>query len=226
MVQVQASNLLKGYESFDDLFKDNHVFIQGLTGSGKSYMMKDVYENTTLTGIYFNSEDEDVEGYETGNAGQIAYLLSRGHRKINFVPNPDADAANAQLEEIRQQLFNIGDKLREKRGQMAADTWNLLFIDEASDIAPKGKPGIPLITIVKRGRKRGVRAVIASQRPAEVHHTVLTQCKVHIVFNMGNYERGYFKRVNIPIEEFEDWIAREHHYVIVHNQDWSKFIPV
>lgn len=60
----------------------------------------------------------------------------------------------------------------------------VIMIDECHEFVPQtGKSDLKnlIITIAKRGRKRGLSLVLASQRPAEVSKGVLSQVKIYLL---------------------------------------------
>ncbi|MDD5416386.1 MAG: DUF87 domain-containing protein [Candidatus Aenigmarchaeota archaeon] len=72
------------------------------------------------------------------------------------------------VSEFLKHLYEIADEMRKPY---------LLMIEEADKFVPQSKESMPQIEeISRRGRKRGLGLLLASQRPALVNKNVLSQC--------------------------------------------------
>ncbi|MFA5863811.1 MAG: ATP-binding protein [Phycisphaerae bacterium] len=77
----------------------------------------------------------------------------------------------------------------------------VLIFEEAhnyipSDTSKQSFARVAIERIAKEGRKYGVSAIIVSQRPSEVSHTVLSQCNNMIVLRLNNPEdQNYITKV-------------------------------
>lgn len=129
--------------------------VMGAPGTGKSKYIKDELAKASRA-LVWDMEDE----YETIPAVSLAQLPAALHRagkgsvKLRFVPS--ADAAQRQLE------FNIFCRTAMAVGNLLILAEELRFVTQPSK-APAGWAGVVL-----RGRKRGIRVIGASQRPASI----------------------------------------------------------
>lgn len=135
--------------------------VMGASGTGKSHYIKAELAKASRA-LVWDMEDE----YETIPAVSLAQLPAALHRagkgavKLRFVPS--ADAAQRQLE------FNIFCRTAMAVGNLLILAEELRFVTQPSK-APAGWAGVVL-----RGRKRGIRVIGASQRPASIDKDFLS----------------------------------------------------
>lgn len=135
--------------------------VMGASGTGKSHYIKAELAKASRA-LVWDMEDE----YETIPAVSLAQLPSALHRagkgavKLRFVPAADADQ--------RQIEFNIFCRTAMAIGNLLILAEELRFVTQPSK-APAGWAGVVL-----RGRKRGIRVIGASQRPASIDKDFLS----------------------------------------------------
>ena len=206
---------MMSFNELDHLLNNlqKHVSIIGKTDTGKTTVAKLLHENTDKISIFFNTQDEHVDGY------RVNYWdpeLLKEHKKINFIPSWKTDKATIQLNKIIMDLSkitqNIGDRSRETRF--------IVFVDEAHEIAYQGSKNTPLHYLFKRGNRYGMTGISITQRPADLDKGIVTQASYHVIFDVNNFESQYFKIKNIPIEQIKDQLFDSHNFTIYDNREF------
>lgn len=192
---------------------EKHVSIIGKTNSGKTTVAKMLHENTDKLSIFFNTQDENVEGYRCRKWDR---KLLREHRKINFIPDWRPAVATVQLKNIIDDLRKITESI----GDRSRKTRFIVFVDESHEIAPQNVKGTPLHFIFKRGNRYGITGVSITQRPAELDLGIVSQADYHIIFEVNDFESQYFKKKNIPIERVISQLTDSHNFTIYDNRDF------
>jgi hypothetical protein len=160
----------------------------GQSGSGKSYLVSVICEELAANDLGFAVID--TEGEYAGLSGhknittidnieslstdeeRVRRLITESEKIILDVSETDPKAINAFLESIYRvatQLFRQG---RHKQNPF------LIIVEEADIYIPQqGKHGLQILQLIsRRGRKRGLGVLFATQRPALVNKNVLSQC--------------------------------------------------
>lgn len=197
---------------------EKHVFITGITGSGKTTFAAKYFEANSGINIFFNVQEEyvveEIADIVITTMSELETAIEEGHTQICF--NPELAGQDISIEDIGQtvrMLFAYGIfAKREAKGR--PEIWATVFIDEVQEYGEKA--GHPIIhRLWKRGLGYGIRAVGISQRPADVSHTILTQSFEHVIYYVGGYEHPYFTKYKIPIEEHMDHLEYESYRFVV-----------
>lgn len=191
----------------------NHVSIIGKTNSGKTTLAKMLHENTNILSIFFNSQDEHVDGYRTH---EWNINLLKEHRKINFIPHWTNEGATIQLKKIVNDLRKITESLHDR----SRTTRFIIFVDESHEIAPQGLKATPLHFVFKRGTRYGITGVSITQSPAELDKAIVRQSAFHVIFEVNDFESQYFKAKNIPIDQVKAQLVDSHNFTIYDNKDF------
>lgn len=190
----------------DDMTLSGHEVVIGRTQSGKTYYaVKARAASWRASVLFFNPQGFLVSGEKWVSCGghnlvtSIVAVLKTGLR-VSYIPSDKDDIAEKELSCLVDAIF-------------ATDfpPPGLLFIaDEAQDFPA------PLRRIARRGLARGVTGVFISQRPAEMHNTLLTQATRHVIFD-SSWENQYFKRYGLDAEKIEQTLrkAPPHSYIVV-----------
>jgi hypothetical protein len=161
----------------------------GQSGSGKSYLVSVICEELALNGLGFALLDtegeyqglskfdnirlfQEAEEIEDISADEenIKKIVENSERIILDVSESDKDTIKRFLTGI----YDVTTELFKEHKQ----TPFLLVIEEADVYIPQKRTGglEILQTISRRGRKRGLGVLLATQRPALVNKNVLSQC--------------------------------------------------
>ena len=180
----------------DTMKLDGHEVVVGRTQSGKThYAINARAEDWGGPVLFFNPQGFPVSGRKwvscSGHSivAQLIQVLKQG-LKLAYVPSDNDAIAVQELNQLVDLSFS--------------GSWpsaGLLFIaDEAQDFAG------PLRRIARRGLARGVTGVFISQRPAEMHNTLLTQAIRHVIFASA-WESQYFKRYGLDADFIQQTLA-------------------
>lgn len=207
---------------------NERIFVCGLTGSGKTTFASKLYEQETTLCIFINTNFENIpEGYSqviVTNTDQLVEVIENGFSKICFNPTAQKDISQDDVIYVKRLLFNLGKSINKNRRTPKIVAH--IFIDEVQDYSSKFKPNLEIDSIWKKGRRFGVVGIAMSQRPANVSHTILTQSKFHVIFKVSGYESEYFSRYHIPVEEHEEWLEKDYHFIVWDGYSVEKFRPI
>ena len=190
-----------------------HVLIVGKTGTGKTYWMSKVCEESLDCFIFVNTQlercVEKVTNFSTEDPREVVEALEEGYRKIEFIPSENDIEGIEQLATIRKGLWEVAQEMKIHEGQW----WVNMIIDEAQAFAWLGSR-TDLQNFARRGRRFGVKAWFLSQQPQDLAKAIVNNVDWQVLFKLGQYSSIYFKNYKIPIEEHLEWLDRPFHYVI------------
>ena len=138
-----------------------------------------------------------------GNEDEYSFPKIRNIRKIGdmfnnydivrYVPNitQKIDHIINEVDAIYRYIFNSCRNM-------------LIIIDEAPTVgASQNKYSMGLIAILTRGRKRGIKAVLISQRISQMNKTITGNCRVKIFFKCAeDIDWDRYKQINREAYDF------------------------
>ncbi|MBY7884077.1 DUF87 domain-containing protein [Vibrio fluvialis] len=144
-----------------------HEAVFGASGSGKSYYVKQIVKGWKRA-LIWDPDDEygEVPGVITARTtSEVTKLMERKEVRIRYV------VPAATEKSTLEKCFNFVS--------LAAFIWGncLLIGEEIADVTTPSKAAGGWGTALRRGRKRGVKVVGVSQRPAECDKTLFTQAR-------------------------------------------------
>ncbi len=167
--------------------------IIGQSGSGKSYAVAVICEELAKNNIGFCIIDTEGEYFslkqkypilwvglnkdceiniDDADYNLLAKKLISGDFPVIFDVS-DVDEPQKEVSDFLKELYKIGSKLKKPY---------LTIIEEIDKFAPqRGNVLSEIEEISKRGRKRGIGLLIATQRPALVNKNILSQCANQII---------------------------------------------
>ncbi|MBR9677934.1 MAG: DUF87 domain-containing protein [Nanoarchaeota archaeon] len=177
-----------GFEIDADELVTGRTCVIAQSGAGKSYAIGVILEELLKKNIAFcivdpegeykslkekfsilwiGGEEADVKLEET-NISDLALKSVKENIPIVFDLSETLDE-NVKVKELFESLYQTSSKLKIPY---------LLLIEEVDKYAPQSSKNMVsgLLEIAKRGRKRGLGLLIASQRPAFVNKNLLSQC--------------------------------------------------
>ncbi len=185
--------LLVGKSGNKDIFIDAQELVTGRTcvigqsGSGKSYLIAVLCEKLLEKNIAFCIVDTEGEFFSLKQKFEI--LWAGGKDADIDIENVDlGDLIRKSVQENIPLILDLSDVMEERRvvADFAGKLYEigtelrqpyLLIVEEADKFSPQSKDSIKEIEeISKRGRKRGIGLMIATQRPSLVNKNVLSQC--------------------------------------------------
>lgn len=167
------------------------VAILGIRGSGKSNTAGVIFEELLAAHYPLSIVDIDGEYFGLKEKYEVLVVGSGDNVDVELDPDSAPGVAELSLREGVPVILDVSDMLAQEREQFVLDyltrIWSLagklrkpylIGIEECHEFIPQG-PRTTLKEIIARialrGRKRGLGAVIISQRSAKVEKDVLTQ---------------------------------------------------
>jgi len=175
---------------------NNHVFICGITRSGKTYFAKEAARRLRGPVLFFNVQDEDLTGapwidFTPFDDGAQLLRALRKNCKINF---QFCDLSEKQIMLVMGSLI---DQIMQRR-EYSQDKPVYIVIDEAQILS--GPALDAAIAASTRGLARGVRLISITQRPALVNKTIYTQAQEQYLFRLAPSEGTYLKNKGIDYD--------------------------
>ena len=159
----------------------------GQSGSGKSYLVSVICEELAASDLGFVVIDTEGE-----------YAGLSGHKNIDVIDEIEGLATDEErvrkiIEESQKIVLDVSetdpkviDKFLGIVYQIATDMFRegrhrqnpfLVIVEEADIYVPQRGRGLEILQVMsRRGRKRGLGVLFATQRPALVNKNVLSQC--------------------------------------------------
>ena len=162
-----------------------HIAILGMTGTGKTYFIKNhLLKPAKQKGIpvIILDLERDYNGFVVKNYKNIKNYI--GKKSVIKINTDDYDE-----EQMQSDIYNhIFKKIRDA----------MVVIDEVHNQGGhQHKLDMNLKKLITRGRKRGLKIVLASQRPALVDKTLLSNCGTLILKKVGwGTDWNIYKEIN------------------------------
>lgn len=184
--------LLTGKSGEKDVFIDAQELVTGRTcvigqsGSGKSYLIAVLCEKLLQNNIAFCIVDTEGEYFSLKEKFQMLWVGGEEadvNIEIDFYDLITQSIKNnvplildvSDVLDQRKVISDFAGKLYEIENQVRQPY--LLIVEEADKFVPQSKDSLKeLEEISKRGRKRGLGMLVATQRPSLVNKNVLSQC--------------------------------------------------
>lgn len=175
--------------------QNNHVFICGITRSGKTYFAKEAAKRIKSPVLFFNVQEENLGSpfQDFGpfdDPAQLRRQLRKG-AKIDF---RFWDLSGKQIQIVIG--FLINSIMRDR--DFSENRPIYIIIDEAQILSGPGLEAA--IAASTRGLARGVRLICISQRPALVDKTIYTQAQEQYLFRLATSEGQYLKNKGIDYD--------------------------
>ena len=164
----------------------------GQSGSGKSYLIAVLCEKLLQNNIAFCIVDTEGEYFSLKQKFEVLWV-GRNQADINIENVDFGDLAKKSIENNVALILDVSDCLDQRKvvGEFASKLYDigsfarqpyLLVIEEADKFVGQNKDSLKEIEeISKRGRKRGLGLLVATQRPSLVNKNVLSQCGNQII---------------------------------------------
>lgn len=180
--------------------QNNHVFICGLTRSGKTYFAKNATAQLPRPVIFFNVQNEQLpKAFLTVNENDHLqeieeHIKAGGKVDFRFTKKITMPYIMCIIGFLIRYFMNSGYFTQEKPLYIVIDEAQLLS-DEALNAA---------IDASTRGLSRGIRLVCISQRPALVDKTIYTQAAEHYIFRLQPAEKQYMQNKGVDFEKLQE----------------------
>ena len=205
-----------------------HVLLIGSTGSGKTYAA--AYMAQFLDSFVFVNTQRELSvtnmcqvSLEDPSELQEAY--EEGYRGIEYIPSMSRDEARDEIQELREQIFEIGEVIKEQAHVLELPMWITVFLDEAQVYAPL-HTHLDGEIFWTQGRGMGIRGIAISRQPQELSKEIVNNVEYELIFELGHYAEPYFKTFKIPIEEHRAWLERKHHFLLYDKHTLTECLPI
>ena len=205
-----------------------HILIIGSTGGGKTYAAS--YMLDYLDAFIFINTQRELEVTQKcqvslDDPSELQEAMENGYRGIEYIPSMDRDTAKEEVQVLREQIFEIGEAIKEKAQVLELPFWVTVFLDETQVYTPKHAHKDAEIFFTQ-GRGFGIKTVAISRAPQEISSEVINNCEYELIFQLGMYSEPYYKQFRIPIEENREWLAKTHHFLLWDKINMTRCLPV
>jgi len=140
------------------LKSSDRVFLVGVTGQGKSHLLKSLLRTFSAQGIKIMLYDDEAEHDDLEGLPGLTRYVPFGIGNLE------------EFEEICRTVWRGGNQV--------------FAIENIDFYAPVRKDLLPIFAhLVGRGRKRGIGLVLTSRRIQDVHKTPCSQCQHWFIFH-------------------------------------------
>lgn len=174
---------------------NNHVFVCGITRSGKTYFAREAARRIRGPVLFLNVQDEDlgapfIDFSPFDDPAPLFRQLRKG-AKIDF---RFLDLSDKQIQIV------IGSLITQimQRRDFSQEKPIYIVIDEAQVLSGPGLAAA--ISASTRGLARGVRLISITQRPALVDKTIYTQASEQYLFRLATSEGAYLKNKGVDYD--------------------------
>lgn len=172
-----------------------HVFIGGMTRSGKTFAAVEYGRGWPGPVLFFNPQRFPADGYvlADGKTDSLAIVKAlKGGYKIQYVPGKKSRAAGPELTVLINLIFDCLP-------------WSppLLFIvDETHFYCKDGKEG-ELGDIGRVGIRDGIIGCFVTQTPADTAKVLLRQSDYRLFFKLQLEDMKYLQGKGYPVEDIK-----------------------
>ena len=191
--------------------KNNHIFISGMTRSGKTYFAVRALADVPEGVLFFNLQNAEVPPkFNTNRADNISgnQIISglKAGEKINLV-----FPAAWNMRDIMVVIKYLSEKML--RAGFTEQKPIYLMFDECQTLDKNAREAVRMVAT--RGLFLGCRCVFITQRPALADLTFYTQAAEQYIFQLGKGEREYFRQKGIGYDQCLNLWSKngEHSYI-------------
>jgi KaiC/GvpD/RAD55 family RecA-like ATPase len=211
-----------------DSFIGERVAVVGISGTGKSNTTAVICEEVLARGLPVTIVDIESEywGLREKHDLLIAGAAS-DHLDLAVDPSKGSQLAHLVFDHnisVILSLTGYDDEARDEflfdylttmwKRQLAVNKPRLLVFDEAHELVPQktsSKLKKLIVSMVKRGRKRGLGIVVATQRPADIEKAVITQAGIRFMHRVvySNELDLYADNIpGFPPQKIKEWVPK------------------
>lgn len=176
---------------------NNHIFISGMTRSGKTYFAIRALDQVKNGVLFFNIQNAEVTPrFNTSRADQIeSEQIFKGLRRGEKI-DLRFPAEWRELE-IMQVIKFLSTELL--AAGFTEEKPIYIMYDECQTLRKEARDAVRLVAT--RGLYLGCRCVFITQRPALADLTFYTQAAEQFIFQLGKGEREYFRQKGIDYDK-------------------------
>ena len=161
-----------------DIKSGQHLSVLGITGSGKTYAVKNAILPTFSRGIIVEGEDMDFNEFPRVDVRTAVRLAMSKYRF--FVRTEPRNAA--ELDDLCNGLLSIN---------VANPT--VIDFDEITDYSTPSIIPDSLLGLIRKSRKRGITVVTCTQRPQLLNKSFLANSAHRLYFYISDYDCKHVK---------------------------------
>ncbi len=191
-------NLLIGKSGNKDVVIDAQELVTGRTcvigqsGSGKSYTIAVICEKLLQNNVVFCIVDTEGEYFSLKEKFEVLWV-GGPQADVNIESVDFVDLIEKSIKNNVPLVLDVSDSLEQRKvvADFASKLYEigsslrqpyLLIVEEADKFVPQNKDSLKEIEeISKRGRKRGLGLLVATQRPSLVNKNILSQCGNQVI---------------------------------------------
>lgn len=193
---------------------NNHIFISGITRSGKTYFAGKALEQLRPGVLFLNIQDADLpQKFTRVNASDVSFHQLRAYMAAGHKIDLRFPASRSEAE-----IFSVYGFLADQilKAGFNEDRPVYIAIDECQIL--RGEALHKVEMLATRGLYRGARCCFITQRPALASKTLYTQSFEQYIFRLSAAEREYFKSKGIDFDECQRlWDKNGDHSYIYFN---------
>ncbi len=171
----------------------NRVCVIGQSGSGKSYSIAVICEELLRNQIGFTIVDTEGEYFSLKQKFKIIWIGKDRRADLDIDEIDLKSFAEKVVKNRLPVIFDVSEveDPKEKVNEFLTAIYNfedeirspyLIILEEADKFIPQRGEKIKIVDeIARRGRKRGLGLLIATQRPSLVDKNILSQCAISII---------------------------------------------
>ena len=157
-----------------EIGQDQHVFIAGMTGSGKSYLAENylLYPKKHVIALDIK-EDMTWSADETIESISELYQIDFPEKPIKVIYKPN--------------IYELNDETYDEFFKFCYDLKNCtVFVDEVTAVCPSPfKIPFHYMSILSRGRSRKTNIFSLSQRPKHIPVNILSESTHYFIFRLN-----------------------------------------
>ena len=206
-----------------------HECVLGASGSGKSHYIKTkilpkyLKNKNVLKIIIDPDEDYDYLKLPSFNLKRLNFNEMVGKLKEKrsvriVIPDPlTKDELKEKFEKL-DELYMFILKNYKKIYPYCKAKGMVLLIDEAHECGAHAKNiSMPLVALLKRGRKRNIKVILATQRVAYFSTEIRSQCQIDILFRVGDdTDKDRYRKISGEVLRLLENSKKEYPYVKIH----------
>ena len=180
-----------------------NMFVAGMTGTGKSYMIHSLLRNVDKPIYAVSNKIEDYYQLERVSGKKFKLVEVESGKRIKKLPDDNIFFTFGFIthEEKVDFMDDLALHIMQKRNVV-------LYVDEAHDVlAAQGAYSKGLESLIAGARAKGIHVIIISQRPQNVKKSVINNCKWIVTFKLNEYNsaEAMVKHMqNVDVEDIKN----------------------
>ena len=172
--------------------RGQHLCVIGINGSGKSWGVRNGYLPLFQQVIVVDTEEADFEDCPSVDVKRAVKLANSKYAfvcRVAFSGSGD-DADAARLDELCYGLLK-----RPKDGATSESSLPALavYFDEVTDFSDPSTIPPSMKALIRKGRKRGLTVITATQRPQGLNKWFLSNSQHRIYYYLSDYDAAHVR---------------------------------